>query len=874
MTQDNANLFYDATNHRLGLGTTAPSTTLDVNGTAHFTGATTLDNTFSQNGANTFSTGTGAVSLNGPTSVTGTNTFTVGTGLTTLGGDVNITGNVGIGTVAPLELLSLGTEGTNAGVLSLAGATSGKAIIVVGAAAGTPTLTLPTTTGTLALISDLTSGYIPYTGGTSNVDLGIHNLTVDTDTFFVDSVNHRVGIGTTSPPAATKLTLDGLMRIRQPGTTRYRGDFNVASGILGINSYDDGGGGYETISFSGQPIIFNTTTGGAETVRINSSGYVGIGTGASVPSPLTLALANTSALTDFLINPTAKTSGNLIDAQINGTSKFKVSNTGVITIAGGLTASGTILTSGEMQMATIEPYNETIQYLNRSDLPINTFPFIFGNVATSQASGSGGLIKILPKYNQTGGSTAANTDLLINRTETAIGSGAQYLIDAGVGGGSYVSKFNVSNTGQGYFAGALTALSFNGNTITTGTGILTLGASKTLTASDSTTLATNAITLGGGEVITFSPANALSLLTTGTTSVTLPTAGTLISTDQTVGQTIGDTTNRLTKLWATDITVSNTITGSVSGNAGTVTNGVYTNTANSMTNIAPLTTLAESWIGPSSTAGIYFKGGNVGIGTTSPGSTLDVKGTLRLSGSASGYVGFASQPTAGNITYVFPNSDGTNNYVLTTDGNGNLSWTNKTGGTPGTISSINGDSSAAQTINGTGSMSVVDNTATHTVTLSSTGTTGSSGYAAFWSGANGLNADSNFFWDNTNKRLGIGTAAPGTLLQLGAGSLTWATDNTQDIGANGATRPRTGYFGTSIVAPTVNATTALQINGTTVLSGTTLGSTIVSSSLTSVGTLTGLTMGGDIAMGTHNISGRWNFYGHNIFRSFNRTRFT
>ena len=43
------------------------------------------------------------------------------------------------------------------------------------------------------------AGLIPYTGGTSNVDLGVHNLTVDTNSLFVDSANHRVGIGTTSP---------------------------------------------------------------------------------------------------------------------------------------------------------------------------------------------------------------------------------------------------------------------------------------------------------------------------------------------------------------------------------------------------------------------------------------------------------------------------------------------------------------------------------------------------------------------------------------------------------------------------------------------------------------------------------------------------
>ena len=43
------------------------------------------------------------------------------------------------------------------------------------------------------------SGLVPYTGATSNVNLGANNLTVDTNTFFVDATNNRVGIGTASP---------------------------------------------------------------------------------------------------------------------------------------------------------------------------------------------------------------------------------------------------------------------------------------------------------------------------------------------------------------------------------------------------------------------------------------------------------------------------------------------------------------------------------------------------------------------------------------------------------------------------------------------------------------------------------------------------
>jgi len=39
---------------------------------------------------------------------------------------------------------------------------------------------------------------------------------------------------------------------------------------------------------------------------------------------------------------------------------------------------------------------------------------------------------------------------------------------------------------------------------------------------------------------------------------------------------IGDTTNRVTKVWAIDMAVTNAIAGSITGNAATVTNGVYT----------------------------------------------------------------------------------------------------------------------------------------------------------------------------------------------------------------------------------------------------------------------------------------------------------
>lgn len=53
---------------------------------------------------------------------------------------------------------------------------------------------------------------------------------------------------------------------------------------------------------------------------------------------------------------------------------------------------------------------------------------------------------------------------------------------------------------------------------------------------------------------------------------------------------------------------------------GTMTGGIINSTS-----INPLTTLAESWIGPSSTTGVYFKGGKIGFGTITPSRLVETK---------------------------------------------------------------------------------------------------------------------------------------------------------------------------------------------------------------------------------------------------------
>lgn len=81
--------------------------------------------------------------------------------------------------------------------------------------------------------------------------------------------------------------------------------------------------------------------------------------------------------------------------------------------------------------------------------------FSLGNFTSTASSSTVTAVAIEPVYNQSG--TAAGTDLLINRTQTAVGSGNQRLIDAQVGG---VSQFFVTNAGAATFNSIVDASAF------------------------------------------------------------------------------------------------------------------------------------------------------------------------------------------------------------------------------------------------------------------------------------------------------------------------------------------------------------------------------------------------------------------------------
>lgn len=196
-----------------------------------------------------------------------------------------------------------------------------------------------------------------------------------------------------------------------------------------------------------------------EVLRLNSAQNVGIGTGATITAAVHITrngalstgngpamkldgtwITGGSATTTkpyFLIEPAGTTTtawstngtglginaatgftGALIEAQVGGATRLTMTGAGNLSVNAGLFIGTSInQTTGNLL---------TIANLNQNNT--NFFPVAMSVATYSQTSGNNGAVRISPIYNQLSG-TAANTDLLINRTNTAVGSGAQLYQD-------------------------------------------------------------------------------------------------------------------------------------------------------------------------------------------------------------------------------------------------------------------------------------------------------------------------------------------------------------------------------------------------------------------------------------------------------------
>lgn len=178
-------------------------------------------------------------------------------------------------------------------------------------------------------------------------------------------------------------------------------------------------------SDSAQPLVlrYNST----EVFRLNST------TQAQFAGTNTLRFGATANAT---IGVSADTTAGVFTFTTPSGGTFLFTGGGATFASGNVTFTNQIVTSG-----SIVPNGGTVMTFVGGISA--TTKFAFTDQTNVSTSGTFNHMRLSPTYNQASGS-AANTDLLINRTETAVGSGAQLLVDLQV---ATVSKFKVSNIG-------------------------------------------------------------------------------------------------------------------------------------------------------------------------------------------------------------------------------------------------------------------------------------------------------------------------------------------------------------------------------------------------------------------------------------------
>ena len=307
-----------ASNGNVGIGTTNPGYTLDVNGTINLFGTSsgsTLrlnDNAiYLRSGSDTnhglqflslidgprlFGFGGGHLGLSNTTTpsmawnsggVTVENRCTVKGGLNaqsnsnTIGNIYTTGGNVGVGTTNPLQTLHINTGNTIGGIIITGSGSNGR---IDFSPAGSATIPAAASARILSIDNNWGADLL-----FQNRNTGSDNTTMNTRMTITAAGN--VGIGTTNP--SSLLTLSGnsgnLLRFTTGSTTQsiYQGfhQGNGAQGLIGIDG--SGYGNFNTGAFlmstwSNNPIIFATNQ--TQRMTINTAGNVGIGqTNPSVP---------------------------------------------------------------------------------------------------------------------------------------------------------------------------------------------------------------------------------------------------------------------------------------------------------------------------------------------------------------------------------------------------------------------------------------------------------------------------------------------------------------------------------------------------------------------------------------------------------------
>jgi len=240
-----------------------------------------------------------------------------------------------------------------------------------------PTGTL-SATNAQAAFTELDDEKIPYVGALRAIDFGINNLTVDTNTLFVDSVNHRLGFGTLTPGARVSL---GAHTPSNYQSLLIFENTNTKAG-LGLSPTD-----YRMFAPTGSDIVFGSlsTTDGTSfdpKLTIKASGAVimaSLSTGAT-----TLVTASTTGQ----LSTTANNSTNW-DTAFTQTRQWNGGSTGLVAATGRTSLGAT--TVGSNLFTLTNPSAVTFLRINAdntvSTLDAATFRTAIG-AGTSSTTGT------------------------------------------------------------------------------------------------------------------------------------------------------------------------------------------------------------------------------------------------------------------------------------------------------------------------------------------------------------------------------------------------------------------------------------------------------------------------------------------------------
>jgi hypothetical protein len=678
------------TNGNVGIGTTAPSTKLDVNGT--ITGT-------SFSGAGTGLTGTASININGTvgattattgsfTSLAYSTTLTGGSGIVNLGSGQfykDASGNVGIGTTSPtvpLYVVGGSTTGFTPGIITQFTNSVNSGCIQIGSA--------PSGSGTLCglRITGDTGGGTSYDTYRNVGGSPFHAFFVNASEKMRIDASGNVGIGTSSP--VSKLHVAGTFTITGAGMQIDNGQGISAKSVAGTSRQLVVMDGSNNLVLGGTVdagILF-MTSGGNERMRLDSSGNLGIGT----TSPTTkLYLTATSAIASQDVLTIDGGATGFVSTNDNGTGYSIVFNGCSYNGTAGLTQK----TGAAIQMLKANSWNEAEGGSIRATLVFKTSSGTIAspNLAEKMRLDNGGnlLIGTTTAYSRltvsNGGST--RSVITISDTNTAslmlgagsslpatIGtdaaSGVRFLTGSqpGAEGGTEIMRYNSTGLGIGTTSPAA-KLHIGGNTASTVQAIFTTG----VTDPDFKVIARNGVSggtaiqgyigldyangvwplLAGIQFIRASTVGELAFTTGATTTagekMRLTSAGYLgigtssptsalanISTN--TGDAAGLTAGAQAIQWATSIQ-GYTVAITNSGNGSQFANGLLVKTTGTSNDVDAIVNFESGGVNRFKVTGA----GNVGINSTSPRGKLDVN----YNGIASVVIGNPNELTQGTV---------------------------------------------------------------------------------------------------------------------------------------------------------------------------------------------------------------------------------